>query len=445
MLPLVDDIARLVGVNPSLLTQRTPRKTHVKPGGVHGANRPGKHVPEHLQDLAQFGASAIDIYVLLARNYLATLAPDYEYETQKAKLKEYPDFTSSISVPKAAGWKAIYSDVAGDDEDDTPVKTFSRTAEPFVHEGFPPKPAHPTTKWLMQELAKGSKANKGEKQENIVTRTAQIRVVLEKNGVTINSSGIGTGATQTSTYAELTKAKKSKGKTVRQPMIKATKGRLDLTETGQMSYELLPGTIIGSLELTELVYAEMAAIKAGLLTIDKCLDEIEYFVKHDLKVMAENSVEMRKKLKVEVSDLADQKEKEVMQFEGRDWKVSREWGGHRFNDDEWARLKNGETIEVTAISSKTGNPYTILGRIEKQVFQGDKGPVEFYGFKNLRKGAPNAWGGHTFTEDEKQRLEAGETIYVEKLKSARTGNFYSANLKLEDDGNGGKKVVPSFG
>lgn len=444
MLPLVDKIANLVGVNPQQLTHRTPRKTHVKTGGVHGANRPGKNVPNSLQELAQFGPSAIDIYILLARNYLATLAPDYEYETQKANLKEYPDFVSSLSVPKKSGWKAIYNDVSADDEEES-AKAFARTADPFVHEGFPPKPAQPTMKWLMQQLDKGSKANIGKKQEQVVKRTEQILAILNQNGVKIESSGIGTGATQAATYSELTKSKKIKGKVVRQPMIKAVKGKLQLTPAGQMSYELLPDTIIGSLELTELVYAEMAAIKAGLLTIDKCLDEIEYFVKHDLKVMQTNSVSMRKNLKVEVSDLENQKEREVMQFEGKDWNVAREWGGHRFTDAEWDKLKNGETIEVTLKSAKTGNPYTILGKISKQEFNGKP----YYGFENLgfapRKGAPAAWGGHTFTADEKAKLEAGETIYVEKLKSARTGNFYNANLKLEDDGNGGQKIVPSFG
>ena len=95
-------------------------------------------------------------------------------------------------------------------------------------------------------------------------------------------------------------------------MIKSVKGKLQLTTQGQMSYELLPNTYIGSLELTELVYAEMTAVKAGLLSMEKCLDEIEYFVKQDLKTMSENSEKMRKNLNIEVNDMADKKEKEVV-------------------------------------------------------------------------------------------------------------------------------------
>ena len=216
-----------------------------------------------------------------------------------------------------------------------------------------------------------------------------------------------------------------------------------------MSYELLPNTYIGSLELTELVYAEMTAVKAGLLTMEKCLDEIEYFVKQDLKTMSENSEKMRKNLNIEVNDMADKKEKEVLVFEGQEWNVSREWGGERFTDQEWEDLKAGKTIEVTRVSVKTKNPYTVLGKLSKQSFKGDKGLVEYVGFENLgfapKKECPNVWGGHTFTADERAKLNAGETVYVEKLKSQKTGNFYNANLKLEDDGNGGKKIVPSFG
>lgn len=51
LLPLVDKIAGVVGVDTSLLSHRTARKTHVKEGGAHGANRPGINVPESLAEL----------------------------------------------------------------------------------------------------------------------------------------------------------------------------------------------------------------------------------------------------------------------------------------------------------------------------------------------------------------------------------------------------------
>ena len=51
LLPFVDKIAGVVGVDTSLLSHRTARKTHVKEGGAHGANRPGINVPESLAGL----------------------------------------------------------------------------------------------------------------------------------------------------------------------------------------------------------------------------------------------------------------------------------------------------------------------------------------------------------------------------------------------------------
>lgn len=43
--PLADRIAAVAGVDTKHLTHREPRKTHVKPVGAHGANRPGPNVP----------------------------------------------------------------------------------------------------------------------------------------------------------------------------------------------------------------------------------------------------------------------------------------------------------------------------------------------------------------------------------------------------------------
>ena len=77
MVPLADSIAAVVKVDISLLTHRTPRKTHVKAGGAHGANRPGLNVPENLESLESYGTSASAIYELLAKSYLViTPAPN---------------------------------------------------------------------------------------------------------------------------------------------------------------------------------------------------------------------------------------------------------------------------------------------------------------------------------------------------------------------------------
>ena len=54
MLPKINQIAVLVGVDPSLLTHTQMRPTHVKKGGTHGANRPGPNVPSSLSTLDRY-------------------------------------------------------------------------------------------------------------------------------------------------------------------------------------------------------------------------------------------------------------------------------------------------------------------------------------------------------------------------------------------------------
>src|SRR5699024_7483398 len=98
LLPLVPKIAKLVGVDTKLLTHLQPRPTHVKDGGSHGANRPGLTVPDSLASLSKYGPGAREIYVLLAKNYLATLAEDYIYEQQTANLVYKPNFVSTINI-----------------------------------------------------------------------------------------------------------------------------------------------------------------------------------------------------------------------------------------------------------------------------------------------------------------------------------------------------------
>lgn len=47
-----------------------------------------------------------------------------------------------------------------------------------------------------------------------------------------------------------------------------------------------------------------------------------------------------------------QKEKFEGTWNGKEVKVTRIWGGHRFTDDECVRLLDGGRVEVTTLSSK---------------------------------------------------------------------------------------------
>lgn len=65
-------------------------------------------------------------------------------------------------------------------------------------------------------------------------------------------------------------------------------------------------------------------------------------------------------------------------WRGRDIKFKREWGGHKFTDEECTKLLSGETIEFAAVS-KAGKDYTARGSLEEQEYNGNK----FIGFKPI--------------------------------------------------------------
>lgn len=405
LLPLVDNIAKVVGVDPALLTHRTPRSTHVKTGGAHGANRPGTNVPKSMDDLLKYGDCAPDIYELLARNYLATLAEDYEYESQKGHVKDYPDFKGSVAIPKKQGWKAIYNSGDDTDDDDNAVG-IGTVASPFVHEGFPPKPPTPTMKWLMAQLEKRD---------------------------------VGTGATRTSTYAEVT------SDTTKFPLMKDTKGKITLTQYGEMSYYLLPNTNIGSLDITERLMADMREIAAGTKDPEACLHDIQRMVKEDIITMQKNGEIMRKELKV-MSGSTDVERYEGT-WNGQTVKFKKEWSGHKFTDDECAKLCNGEEIEIEAVSAKTGKSFKCKGKLEEQEYNGRT----FVGFKSTgfvnsagqAGGVPDEWCKHKFTDDEKSLLESGMSVQCDDFVS-KAGKTFSAKIHYGKNDKGFMSIIPEF-
>lgn len=400
LLPYIDWICAVAGVDPKLVSYRQPRGTHVKAGGAHGANRPGLNVPNSLDELRQFGPSAVDIYRLLARNYLAMLCPDYEYEKQDGHVADYPAFKGTCNVPKIAGWKAVYSQ--GDDDADDSAIGLGTMAEPFVYEGFPPKPKAPTMDWL----------------------TAQ----LEKRDV-------GTGATRTSTIADVTDEKS------RYPLMKESRGRLSLTEFGEMSYKLLPGTHIGDLGMTERVYAEMRDVAAGKLDMSLALSRVQAMVKEDLMTMAVNGCGIEKKAG---NGMNGEKEYYEGTWNGRKIRFNRNFQGHRFTDEECEDLLAGKEIGIKGLKSKkTGAEYGVTGKLADMTYNGH----DFVGFERTgwlhEESVPKSWCGHTFTKKEIQDLEAGMIIEVKGLKS-KAGNVFDAEIRYGEKTDGRKGIIPKF-
>lgn len=111
LLPLVDKIARIVGVDPKLLTHRTLRKKFKTEHAEHGANRPWYNVPKSLDEIRnQYGECGVAIYKEVSRAFLAILCDDYVYEKQTAHLQNHPEFKSSINIPKELNYKLVFNE-----------------------------------------------------------------------------------------------------------------------------------------------------------------------------------------------------------------------------------------------------------------------------------------------------------------------------------------------
>lgn len=396
LLPLVPKIANLVGVDTKLLTHLQPRPTHVKDGGSHGANRPGLTVPDSLASLSQYGPGAREIYVLLAKNYLATLAEDYIYEQQTANLVYKPNFVSTINIPLSAGWKAIFNT---DPDTDTGTQ-FGKIAEPFVHTGYPTKPTTPTMKWLFKEL---------------------------------NKYNVGTGATQTSTYADITNARS------KYPLLKSTRGKITLTEYGEWSAKLMQGTKLADLKITQDLNNRMHLLrksKAGWKEIGQWLDEEMDILMYDSKIILANGENLRKLKGINKMN-NDRLEGQWTDSDGNtiDVKIKNEWRGHTWTKQEADDLFNGKKVTVK-LTSKSGHPYEMLAYLAHQSFTNSEGKtvkgVWVTGdFAPKKASIPDEFCGHKFTSDEKQKLENGETIHVSGLVSKK-GSKFEANISWGD-------------
>lgn len=334
LLPYINDIAKVVDVDVSLLSHRTPRLTHVndKTAGTHGANRPGTNVPTSLTSLrAEYGEVGVAIYTVLAKNYLAILAEDYLYETQKGHVVKYPTFVGSCNVPKSMGWKQVYNE-AEDEDPSCSTKGLGTLAKPFVHEGFPQKPQTPTMKWLMAQLLKRD---------------------------------VGTGSTRTSIYADVTNEKAP------YPLLKETKGKISMTQYGEMSYTLLPGTHIGDLKLTEQLQADMRLISSGKADPEVCLSRVKAMVLDDIETMRKNGAKIPKVSGAGTSTAAEA-EKEYCEgtWKGKAIRFKRTFGGHRFTDEECAILLDGKEVELHDLVSAAGKPYAVTGKLAQQTYNG---------------------------------------------------------------------------
>ena len=351
LLPLAADIAGVVGVDPSLLTHREPRKTHVREGGAHGANRPGPSVPTSLDALSKYGPSARAIYETLARNYLAMLAEDYEYEQVKGHVKDFPSFVGKTNVPVKPGFKAVFDadDASSDEADEEETRDLGRRATPFAYEGANKRPQRPTQKWLKSRLERHN---------------------------------VGTGATRVSTLADISADGSEKS------LLKNKKGVLSLTDCGKVSHALLSGCEIASPEATEALFSAMEEVGRFERDGDEVVRGISDLVTHDLEAMRANAgrlaglgvdlsggrsavgrcprcgepVVKSRSGKVYFCTSRKSRRREdgswELVAEGCGFKFSSSVCGKRLSDKQAASLLEGKTVRMSGLKSKSGKTFS---------------------------------------------------------------------------------------
>lgn len=411
LLPLAPKIAKVVGVDAKHLTHKAKRKTHVKEGCAHGANRPGPKVPKSLADLDnKYGKGAGLIYEILAKSYLAMLCEDYEYDKESGHVTDFPTFKGSANIPAVLGWKAVYDDDSGDDENEN-AKGLGKMAKPYVHEGFPPKPQWPTMKWLMKQLEKGATIDGSDKGKRVP---------------------VGTGATRSSSYAEISSSRNPTS------LFHDSRGKITFTDAGEMSYRLLPDTHIGNLSVTAKLWDQLHMMEKGNFDPEVGFAEMAQYVIDDIATMKKNAVTMRQELGIKEPDKTP-KEKATGEFGGKEISFNRSWGGHRFTDAEVQTLLSGGEVDVMDAVSQKGSPMAARGKLERQQFRGRW----FWGFKPTQwlnaQEPPNMWAKHKFTDAEKKTLQAGGKVHVKDGKSSKGRKLDCEVRWSEDEG-----IVPSF-
>ena len=420
-LEIADEVADLLGVDKKLLSNRKPRKTHVKASGSHGANRPSSNVPRSLEQLEKdFGKCGVAIYTFLGKNSLAMLCEDYEYLHEEGYLKDYPNFKGAANIPQKLGFEAIFNE----DEEIEEGKHLGKTAKPFIYEGFPPKPAWPTAKWL---------AN-----------------LLKKNDV-------GTGATRTSIYAEVT------NKNSKYPLLSEKKGRIDITEYGTMSYKLLKGTHIGDVKITEQLQNQMREVGKGQNPLPY-LEQISSYIIDDIKTVGENS----KTEKVGNAVLCPKCGEPMQESVGYlycskykktcDFILPKVYIGANFTMKDVSMLSTG--TEVKKFTSKEGKKFeaSLIYENSKFRFNFNNGETQeniicqcgqhpakrtgkydtYYKCSCGNTVGENVYG-KKLTKSQIKQLFAGKTVWVENL-TGKSGKTFSANLILKDH----KVTIKSF-
>lgn len=392
LLPKLDAICNVIGVDPSLVSHRLPRATHIEEQAGHGANRPGMNVPKDLNEIRmKFGDLGVDIYTTLARSYLAMCSEDYIYEQHRGHLQLAPEYTGSVNIPKSLGYKKVLLWDNEIDDGKVGIGTVATAKAVPVHST---KPSLPTIDWLKKQLEKYN---------------------------------VGTGATKLSTIADLVAVPKKSSKSNAKQLLKEGKGGVLVpTEYGELAYDLFLGTHIEDTNTTAELLDHLMKVKAEVATSDEMWQKVAPMVRRDIDVMTKNYQLLVKEGKVTMSQQFKQVDKVTGIFAptGQEVAFKSESHGHKFTPQEIDTLLSGGELELD-LPKKDGNgTYKGILYLGEGSYQGKT----YFGVQmKFPTGIPNSWCQHMFTSQEKQLLDQGEEIYIEGYigKSGKAFNAFT--------------------
>lgn len=477
MLPALDSIIRLMGLSPDVFTHRTPRKTHVKEGGSHGALRPGVKLPASLDALdAKYGKGASAVYKVVTERFLMMFLEDTEWVRHDYETTDTPvPFKGSVRIITKKG-------VTDPDENTEDVATklpdISHKAKLYAHEVKSTAPKKPTEAWLLGQLVKHN---------------------------------VGTAATQTNTVARMV------GKDFNFPLVagKKTTDPLTLSPIGAVGYQVAKAISLGTPECTRNYEEKIKQIVKNEVTQEQVYEGFTEVMRTDVQTILGMSFDLGslgftkaakkvsgtwKGVQVQIPESCNgytftQDELQTLfdggsvsitgkdfngkpvstsvmlgycSYNGRQYvgfhdanyyygiwhgneiKFKRSFMGYRFTDEECESLLAGNSISFTG-TKQDGSTMELSGALAKQ--KTDSG-TEYVGLKAefpLREGyvrgvykkqqvtIKGSWSDHTFTKEELDKLFAGEAITIDFTK--KDGSKGSAKGKLEWQMYQGKKFL----
>lgn len=483
MLPMVDSIIRLLGLVPDVFTHRTPRKTHVKEGGSHGALRPGVNLPASLDGLdTKYGNGASAVYKLVAERFLMMFLEDTEWVRHDYETTDTPvPFKGSIRIITKKG--VTNPDEAMDDIA-TKLPDTSHKANLYAHEVKSIAPKKPTESWVMGQLEKhnvGTPSTQGATVSRMIGRNNNFPLIAgAKTTEPLSLSPIGTVSYQvakgislgtpecTRTYEEKIRQVVKDEVTQEQVFLDFTEVmRGDIASIKSMHFDLAG---LGFMPVAKKVEGTWNGITVSIP--ESCNGYT--FTQPELGTLFSggsvsftgkdfngNPVPTTVKL-----GYCSYKGKQYVGFHDANYyygmwgeeeiKFKRVFMGYRFTDDECEKLLLDGKISFTG-KTASGEQMPVTGRLARQKTASG---IEFVGLnpefplregyvKGVFKGqdvtVKGSWSNHTFTQEELQKLFAGETITIDYTSK---NGASKATGKLEWQRYQGKKFLgfkPDFG